>query len=168
MTFLSRALMCVAVALLCPLVMAQGYTAKFDPRRDAARDLVAAQNEAKTTGKRVMVDVGGEWCRWCRMLDRLIAAQPQIRAFIDSHYVWVKVSYSAENKNAAVLSRWPKTRGYPYLLVLNGDGRLLHAQGVHGLEIETENEADEDYDPARVMAFLKRHAAAANVPARRE
>ncbi len=164
MVSLSRALMCVAVALLCPLVMAQGYANKFDPQRDASKDLAAAQTQAKATGKRVMVDVGGEWCRWCRMLDQLIASQPQIRAFIDTHYVWVKLSYSAENKNAAVLSKWPKTRGYPYLLVLDGDGRLLHAQGVHGLEIETENEADEDYDPARVMAFLKRHALTPNAP----
>ena len=92
------------------------------------------------------------------MLDRLIATQPQIKAFLDDHYVWVKVSYSAESKNATLLSRWPKTRGYPYLLVLDGDGKLLHAQGVHGLEIETENEADEDYDPVRVLAFLKRYA----------
>jgi thiol:disulfide interchange protein len=84
MGFLSRALTCVVLALLCPLVMAQGYSAKFDPQRDAARDLVAAQTEARATGKRVMVDVGGEWCRWCRMLDRVIASQPQIRAFMDS------------------------------------------------------------------------------------
>lgn len=144
--------------------MAQGYASKYDPQRDATKDLIAAQYEAKATNKRVMVDVGGEWCRWCRMLDRLIASQPQIKAFIDSHYVWVKVSYSPENKNTAVLSRWPKTRGYPYLLVLDGDGRLLHAQGVEGLEIETEKESDEDYDPGRVLAFLKHYAAAENAP----
>ena len=61
-------------------------------------------------------------------------------------------------------SRWPKPRGFPYLLVLDADGKLLHAQGVGGLETETENEADEDYDPGRVMAFLKRYAIATNVP----
>ncbi len=162
---LFRALTCVVIALSSALVMAQEFATKFDPQRDAAKDLIAAQHLAKATDKRVLVDVGGEWCRWCRMLDRLIAAQPKIKSYIDSHYVWVKVSYSAENKNTAVLSRWPKTRGYPYLLVLDGNGKLLHAQGVHGLEIETENEADEDYDPARVMAFLKQHANTPRVPA---
>ena len=101
------------------------------------------------------------------MLDRFIASQPQISALIDSRYVWVKVNYSAENKNTAVLSRWPKVRGYPYFLVLDGAGRLIHAQGVQGLETETEKETDENYDPDRVMAFLNRYATAANVPAER-
>lgn len=87
--------------------------------------------------------------------------------FIDSHYVWVKVNYSADNKNTAVLSRWPKVRGFPYFLVLDGDGKLLHSQGVQGLETEAENEADENYDPNRVMAFLRRYASAAKVPAER-
>lgn len=167
MNTLSRVLTCLLFALLSTFVVAQDLPTKFDPQRDAAKDMMTAQNLAKATGKRVLVDVGGQWCTWCRMLDRFIASQPQIRALIDTHYVWVKVNYSAENKNTAVLSRWPKIRGYPYLLVLDGDGRLLHAQGVQGLETETEREADENYDPARVMAFLNRYATAANVPAQR-
>lgn len=154
----SRFLTGLLLALLCQLVAAQDLPTRFDPQRDAARDVMTAQTLAKATGRRVLVDVGGEWCRWCRMLDRLIASQPHIKAFVDSHYVWVKVSYSPENKNSAVLSRWPKARGYPYLVVLDGDGRMLHAQGVHGLEIETEREADEDYDPVQVMAFFRRYA----------
>jgi thiol:disulfide interchange protein len=167
MNTLSRALTCLLFALLSPLVVAQDLPTKFDPHRDAAKDMVTAQNLAKATGKRVLVDVGGEWCTWCRMLDRFVASQPQISALIGSQYVWVKVNYSAENKNTAVLSKWPKIRGYPYLLVLDGAGRLLHAQGVQGLETETEKEADENYDPDRVMAFLNRYATAANVPAER-
>lgn len=167
MNTLSRVLTRLLFTLLPLLVVAQDLPTKFDPRRDAAKDMMTAQNLAKTTGKRVLVDVGGEWCTWCRMLDRFIASQPQVKALIDSQYVWVKVNYSAENKNTAVLSRWPKIRSYPYLLVLDGDGRLLHAQGVQGLETETENEADENYDPERVMAFLKRYATAANVPVER-
>ncbi|NDP38210.1 MAG: thioredoxin family protein [Rhodoferax sp.] len=162
---LSRVLTCFLIVLLAPLVVAQDLPAKFDPQRDAAKDMTAAQNSAKATGRRVLVDVGGEWCTWCRMLDRFVASQPQISALIDSRYVWVKVNYSPENKNTAVLSRWPKIRGYPYFLVLDGAGRLLHAQGVQGLETETEIEGDENYDPERVMAFLNRYATEADVPA---
>ena len=160
MNTLSRALTCLLFALFSTLAAAQDLPTKFDPQRDAAKDIMTAQNLAKATGKRVLVDVGGEWCRWCRMLDRFIASQPSIKALIDSRYVWVKVNYSTENKNAAVLSRWPKSRAYPYLLVLDADGRLLHAQGVQGLETETEKEADEGYDPELVMAFLQRYASA--------
>ena len=37
-------------------------TARFDPARDAEGDINAAVAEAKRTGKRVILDVGGEWC----------------------------------------------------------------------------------------------------------
>ncbi len=158
---LCRSLVCLLFLLLPPVLAAQDLPVGFDPQRDAARDLATAQNQAQTTGRRVLVDVGGQWCGWCRKLDRFIASQPQIKTLIDNHYVWLKVNYSAENRNTAVLSRWPKPRGFPYLLVLDPNGKLLHAQGVGGLETETENEADEDYDAGRVMAFLKRYAIAA-------
>jgi len=163
---LFRALTCLLFALLSQLVAAQDLPTRFDPQRDAAKDVMTARNLAKATGRRVLVDVGGEWCGWCRMLDRFIASNPQIRAFVDEHYVWVKVNYSVENRNTSVLSTWPKIRSYPYLLVLDGDGGLLHSQGVQGLETETEKEADEGYDPDRVMAFLRRYAIMANDPAK--
>lgn len=167
MNTLSRVLTSLLFVLLSPLVVAQSLPTKFDPQRDAAQDVMAAQNLAKDTGRRVLVDVGGEWCSWCRMLDQFIASQPQIKALIDSRYVWVKVNYSPKNKNKDVLSKWPKIRGYPYFLVLDGDGKLLHAQGVQGLETETENERDENYDPDRFMAFLNHYAAPASAPAGR-
>lgn len=165
MNTLSRVLTALVFALLSSFVAAQDAPTKFDPHRDAAKDVTTAQSLAKATGRRVLVDVGGEWCAWCRLLDRFIASQPSIRALIDSQYVWVKVNYSPENKNAAVLSRWPKIRGFPYFFILNGSGKLLHAQGVQGLETETEKEADENYDPDRVMAFLNHYAAATSVAA---
>ena len=104
---LLRCLICLLFVWLSPVLSAQDLPDKFDPQRDAARDVIVAQHLAKTTGRRVLVDVGGQWCGWCRKLDRFIASQPQIKALIDSHYVWLKVNYSVENRNTAVLSRCP-------------------------------------------------------------
>jgi hypothetical protein len=151
-----RTLICTALILITQGAFAQLLATKFDPKRDAAADLVSAQTLAGFTGKRILVDVGGEWCRWCRMFDKFVASQPDIKTRIESNFVWIKVNYSAENKNVDVLSRWPKARGYPYFVVLEETGRLLHVQAIQGLETETENESEEGYDPARVMAFLKR------------
>ncbi|OIQ70063.1 thiol:disulfide interchange protein DsbD [mine drainage metagenome] len=164
MNTLLRFLTFFVLAVLPWFAVAQDLPTRFDPRRDAAKDLMTAQKLARTENKRVLVDVGGQWCSWCRMFDRLVDSQSQIRAELERHYVWVKINYSTENKNLAVLSKWPMIHGYPYLLVLDGAGKVLHAQGVQGLEIETDKEADENYDPARVMALLSRYATAANVP----
>ena len=136
------------VLLLVHASMAAGLPAKFDPARDAAADVASATATAKAQRKRVLVDVGGEWCPWCHILDRFIAANADVKKLVDDHYVWVKVNWSPQNKNEALLSRWPKIKGYPHIFVLDGDGRLLHSQNTDALE------ADKDYDKDKMLAFL--------------
>ena len=128
---------------------AQSLPVAFDPARDAAADVATAAKQAKAQGKRVLVDVGGEWCSWCHILDRFVAANADIRALRDANYVWVKVNWSKENKNEALLSRWPKINGYPHFFVLDADGKLLHSQDTGSLE------SGKDYDHAKLGAFLK-------------
>ena len=122
---------------------------KFDPKRDAAQDLAVALQLATAQGKRVLVDVGGEWCSWCHIMDRFFASNDQARALRDANYVWLKVNWSKENKNEALLSKWPKIDGYPHLFVLDADGRLLHSQDTSLLE------EGKGYDTAKFTAFLR-------------
>ena len=107
---------------------------KFDPARDPAKDVTAAAVAAKAQGKRVLVDVGGEWCAWCHIMDDFIAANADVRAAIEANYVVVKVNWSRENKNEAFLSAYPKINGYPHLFVLDGDRKLVHSQETDVLE----------------------------------
>jgi thioredoxin-related protein len=136
----------------CATVSAQDIRSKFDPTRDAAKDVAAAVATAKSQGKHVLVDVGGEWCPWCHILDRFVQSNADVKAMVESNYVWVKVNFSRENKNEAVLSKWPKIGGYPHLFVLDGTGKLVHSQETGSLE------AAKDYDKGKFMAFLKRYA----------
>lgn len=127
---------------------AQGLDAKFDARRDAAADVAAAVTQAAAQGKHVIVDVGGEWCTWCHVLDKFIASQEEVRSRIAADFVWVKVNWSPANRNERVLSAWPKVAGYPHLFVLDGAGRLLRSQPSAALE------SGNGYDAARMLAFL--------------
>ena len=129
---------------------AQSLPERFDPKRDPAADLAGALARAKSEGKRVIVDVGGEWCAWCHILDRFFDAQAELDALRAARYVWLKVNWSKENENRAFLARWPKIAGYPHLFVLDADGRLLHSQDTGELE------SGRSYDPAKMRAFLER------------
>ena len=129
--------------------------AQFDPARDAASDVAHAVALAKASGKRVIVDVGGEWCTWCHIMDRFIEANDDVRALIDANYVWVKVNVSKENRNEALLGRWPRIRGYPHLFVLDARGALVHSQNTSALE------AGKGYDKQRFLAMLRAWAPAA-------
>ncbi len=127
----------------------------FDPARDAARDVAEAVALAKASGRRVLVDVGGEWCVWCHLLDHFFATDGEALRLRQRYYVTVKVNWSPDNHNAAVLSRWPPVAGYPHLFVLDPDGRLVHSQPTDVLE------QGRGYDRDRIIAFLRRYAPAA-------
>ena len=145
-------LVALAAVALAPFAEAQALPERFDPKRDPEQDLAAALAQAKAQGKRVIVDVGGEWCVWCHILDRFFASNADLDHLRTSRYVWLKVNVSKENDNRAFLSRWPKVAGYPHLFVLDSDGRLLHSQDTGALEL------GKGYDAAKVRAFLERFA----------
>src|ERR1044071_3793853 len=114
-----RQIIAMACALLVPpsagaAPALYSLPAKFDPSRDAARDVEAALEVARQTRRRVLVEVGGEWCSWCHIMDRFFAANPELKSLRDERFVWLKINYSKQNDNQAVLSRWPKVAGYPH------------------------------------------------------
>ncbi len=155
-------LACLVVLLALPpcgctqIADRQGAAAKasagpFDPTRDAAKDLQNAIARAKSEGKRVLVDVGGNWCGWCREMERFIDSHPDLKTLRAKHFVTVKVNWSPENQNRAVLSKYPKVDGYPHLFVLDADGNLLQSQDTSAIE-----DGKKSYDLAKFTAFLER------------
>ncbi len=121
----------------------------FDPSRDAAKDIKAAVELAKTSGKRILLDVGGNWCIWCRRLDAFIGEHKDIKNLMEEKFITVKVNYSPENKNEEVLSNYPKIAGYPHIFVLEKDGTLLHSQNTGDLE-----DGESSYSEGKIMEFL--------------
>lgn len=143
-------LLAAVLLLLAHTLLAADLPLKFDPTRDAAADVATATSIAKAQRKRVLVDVGGEWCPWCHILDRFVAGNADVKKLVEDNYVWVKVNFSPQNRNEALLSRWPKVKGYPHLFVLDGEGALLHSQDTDALE------AGDSYDKEKVLAFLRK------------
>ncbi len=126
--------------------------AAFDAARDPAADLETAKVEAQRGNKRIMLDVGGEWCPWCHILDRFVEGDAEVRRLRDANYVWMKVNYSEDNENTAFLSQYPEVKGYPHLFVLDAQGGLLHSQ------FTAELEKGKGYDRQKFLAFMKQWA----------
>ena len=108
--------------------------AKYDPKRDAAQDIRDAAAEAKRTNRRILLEVGGEWCSWCHHMDDFFQAHPDLTGLRDKSFVTVKINFSEENPNKDVLGQYPAIAGYPHLFVLGSDGSLVHSQDTSALE----------------------------------
>jgi thioredoxin-related protein len=143
--------------LLSTVLLAGQYLpiTKYDPRRDAAKDIDAAIVEAQRTGKHILLVVGGEWCSWCRTLDNYFKSNPKLTELRDRNYITVKVNWSPENTNQTALSRYPAIDTYPYFFVLDKDGKPLWGQWTGLLE-----EAS-SYNLQKMTAFLMKWAPAA-------
>ena len=67
----------------------------YDPKRNGEMDIKDAVLEARRTGKRVLVDVGGEWCIWCHILDKFFDQNPKLLEYREQNYVMVKLNHYA-------------------------------------------------------------------------
>ncbi len=130
----------------------------YDPKRDAAADIEQALAEARRAKKNVLLEVGGKWCVWCRIMDSYFEANPDVLKLREDNYVTVKVNFSLENENKEVLSKYPEIPGYPHLFVLDAEGKLLHSQNTADLE------EGKSYNYEKFMAFLKKWSPAESRP----
>jgi thiol:disulfide interchange protein len=135
-----------ALAAQAPKPAVQG---PFDPARHSFKDLEAAKAEAQRSGRRILLDVGGNWCPWCHKLHAFWAAQPELKKVRDQGFVFLLVDFSKDHKNEAFLGQFPKVKGYPHLYVLDAQGKLLHSQGTGELEHEG------GYSAEKIGLFLK-------------
>ena len=124
----------------------------YDPKRNSEQDIRAAVAEAQRTGKRILLEVGGEWCIWCHRMDEFFEKHPELLDIREKNFIMVKINFSDENKNEPLLSRYPPVAGYPHIFVLDKDGKFLHSQNTGKLE------EGKSYNLDKFMAFLKEWA----------
>jgi thioredoxin-related protein len=143
----------VVLSLLLPIA-AHAADQVFDPSRDVAADLVSAEKQAAAEHKLILLDVGGNWCGWCMIFDRLSHSDAKLRDVLEKKYVVVHVNMSKENENRDFLSQYPKIPGYPHFFVLSAEGKVIVSQSTDFFE-RTHKMAD-GYDPDMLTEFFKR------------
>ena len=126
------------------------YSRVYDPLRDPFADGEAALKLARNTRRKVLIEVGGEWCGWCHVLERFLNDHPSLRSRLHETFVLLKVNVDAVNDNAEFLSAFPRTLGYPHMYIPDSGGTILFSQDT------AEFLQDGRYSERRFQAFLDR------------
>jgi thiol:disulfide interchange protein len=126
--------------------------AGYDKTRNPAADLKAAVAQATKENKRILLEIGGEWCVYCRLLNKVIHDDERLTRRLQEDFIVIKVNFSPDVRNDALLSRYPKVPSYPHIFVLETDGSLLRSQ------TPDEFVKDDRYVPDLILAFLERWA----------
>ena len=127
-------------------------SAKFDPHRNSFDDLSAAMEEAKRTKRNILIEVGGEWCEWCHIMDEFYTKNPQLLALRDKNYVIMKADVSENHPNAKFLSQFPRIDGAPHIFILDAFGKLVRSEDTSELE------DGQSYSVERFKKFLEKYA----------
>ncbi|MCP9751880.1 thioredoxin family protein [Ferruginibacter sp. HRS2-29] len=141
----------LTLILFVNILLAQ-ETKLYDPSANAEKDLAAAVAKAKAEHKYVLVQAGGNWCKWCIEFARFAKADPKIDSVINSSFVWYHLNYSKENENKATLAKlgYPQRFGFPSFIILNEKGERIHTQNSEYLE-----DGKKSYDQRKVQSFLE-------------
>ncbi len=135
--FVSAACFSVACAeVRAPQVTSVGEMAQletplptpYDDHADADAALAATIARAKASGKRVLIDLGGNWCTDCRILAAVMEL-PELNPFIAKHYEVVVVDVGRMTRNLQIPARYGITKliGVPTVLIVEPNGTLINA-----------------------------------------
>ncbi len=126
-------LLIVAAAPLVPEDQARPVEHPYETKADAHAAVQAAFAEARSSGRRVLLDFGGNWCADCRVFSGVLEA-PAVKPWVAAHFVTVLIDIGRLSKNLDIAARFGvQLQGVPTILVVSADGRLLNRGAVSAL-----------------------------------
>lgn len=160
-----RTITFIAAALITLAASAQGNAKIYDESINPDTQITQALSKASEEGKFVIAQLGGNWCKWCIRLVRFIEADPELKQLAADNFEYIHVNYNPRLEQSdtdatatrSALDRLgnPVRFGFPVLVVLDGDGHILHTQDSALLE------SGEGYDRDKLIRFFKNWAPSA-------
>jgi uncharacterized protein YyaL (SSP411 family) len=99
----------------------------FSPRPNRAHEIQWREwgdepfKEAATTGKPVLLSLSAVWCHWCHVMDETSYSDEGVIAFINEHYIPVRV----DNDQRPDINARYNMGGWPTTAFLTADGEVL-------------------------------------------
>lgn len=145
----------LAVAVNAQSGLKKVYNEDINPIEQIDQAVVKAKSE----GKFVICQVGGNWCPWCLRFADFITKDSTISKVIDENFEFIHVNYNPRRSQRAEKLEQGKTLmkrlnncgrfGFPVLVVLDNEGRVIHIQDSGLLE------EGESYNQKKVLSFFK-------------
>ena len=145
----------LALTLNAQTALKRVYNEDINPIEQIDQALVKAKSE----GKFVICQVGGNWCPWCLRFADFITYDTTISNVIDESFVYTHVNYNPRKSEGEekmqlikkLLERLnnPARFGFPVFVVLDEEGRVIHIQDSSFLE------EGKGYNQEKVLRFFK-------------
>ena len=112
----------------------------FAAEGDWTTDLAKAQEKAKADKKMVLLDfTGSDWCPPCKALHKNVLMSEEFAAFAKENLILVEIDFPNKKEQTAELKAANKElakkyeiKGYPTVIVLDGEGKELFKEVGYG------------------------------------
>ena len=131
------------------------YNETINPIEQIDQTLV----KAKSDGKFVICQVGGNWCPWCLRFADFITKDTTISKVIEENFEYIHVNYNPRKSSGEEQAQQAKALmkrlnncgrfGFPVFVVLDEEGNVLHIQDSSFLE------EGQGYNQEKVLRFFK-------------
>jgi thioredoxin-related protein len=101
------------------------YSKHYSETRNPFDDAKAAIELARATHRNILIEIGGNWCTWCKKMDAFLAKNPDIYNQLHDNYVLLKVNVSRANRNSEFMNGLPPVQGYPHMFISTAQGKML-------------------------------------------
>lgn len=147
---MKRFLLLLCVAVVCTVCTRAQDKKVYDESIDPLEQIDKAQTQARKEGKFVVCQVGGNWCPWCLRFADFIERDTTVAKVVQDNFVYIHVNYPRKGAAQQLMQRLgnPGRFGFPVMVVLDGNGNLLHIQDSSFLE------EGKGYDPKKVLRFF--------------
>ena len=142
-------LLCISLifAFTANAQVAKVYNETIDPMAQIDKALA----EAKQSGRFVICQLGGNWCPWCLRFADFIKSDEAVSKVVNDNFVYIHVNYPRKGAAKNLMDRLgnPSRFGFPVMVVLNNDGKVIHTQDSSFLE------EGKSYNTNKVLRFFK-------------
>ncbi|EGD34462.1 thioredoxin family protein [Capnocytophaga sp. oral taxon 338] len=124
----------------------------YDPMEDGDTRITELLVQAKKENKKLLIQIGGNWCIWCLRFNHLVTTDPELKAILNKKYVYYHLNYSPENKNERAFAKYGnpgEKYGYPAFLILDKRGNILSIRKTEDME------EGKGYNKTKVKKFLQ-------------
>lgn len=106
-----------------------------------------AKKQASSTNKKiVLVFQGSDWCAPCMKLDKNIWSTEGFKSYAKDHFIMLQADFprKKQNKlskeqakhNGQLFEQYNIPGSFPYVVVLNAEGKMLGASGYKNISVE--------------------------------
>lgn len=145
----------MAITIEAQTSLKKVYNEDINPIEQIDKVLVKARSE----GKFVICQVGGNWCPWCLRIADFITNDTAISKVIAENFEYIHVNYNPRKSEGeeklqqakALMKRLNNCGrfGFPVFVVLDEEGKVIHIQDSSFLE------EGQGYNQEKVMRFFK-------------